>query len=84
MGAHAMSHKSESYKDVWKVYITFSIIEFLFFTLTNNILHIFVQTANMYHMLHSCILGTVAYSTTSKKRLICGTLFLSGIILFSG
>ena len=39
----------------------------------------------MYHLIHACALGLVGVSSMSpKKKLVAGTLFTSGIILFSG
>lgn len=44
-----------------------------------------LQTGSMYHMIHVCALGLVGVSSMSpKKKLVAGTLFTSGIILFSG
>jgi uncharacterized membrane protein YgdD (TMEM256/DUF423 family) len=43
------------------------------------------KTANLYHMLHTCALAIVAFAPLStRKRNICGSLFLTGILLFSG
>jgi uncharacterized membrane protein YgdD (TMEM256/DUF423 family) len=44
-----------------------------------------MQTGSLYHLIHVCALGIVGVSTMSnKKKLVAGSLFTSGIVLFSG
>ena len=42
------------------------------------------KTASFYHMIHTCGLGMSAYLFHGRKRSIVGSLFLAGIVLFSG
>jgi uncharacterized membrane protein YgdD (TMEM256/DUF423 family) len=41
-------------------------------------------TGSNYHLLHSVMLASCAMSLTGRKRLVCCTLFATGIVLFSG
>ena len=42
------------------------------------------RTANFYHFIHTCALGFTAFHFTGRKRVIVGSLLLTGIVLFSG
>jgi uncharacterized membrane protein YgdD (TMEM256/DUF423 family) len=42
------------------------------------------KTANYYHFMHTLALGLVSYHLVGNKRFIVGSLFVGGIILFSG
>jgi uncharacterized membrane protein YgdD (TMEM256/DUF423 family) len=42
------------------------------------------KVGSTYHLLHTCALGLSAFHFHGKKQKICCTLFLTGIILFSG
>lgn len=43
------------------------------------------QTGSIYHLVHACAIGLVGVSSLSpKKKAVAGTLFVSGIVLFSG
>mmetsp|Transcript_14828 Transcript_14828/g.22319 ORF Transcript_14828/g.22319 Transcript_14828/m.22319 type:complete len:116 (+) Transcript_14828:53-400(+) len=42
------------------------------------------KIASLYHLVHSVALAGVAVNLHGRKRQVCGTLFLTGIVLFCG
>jgi uncharacterized membrane protein YgdD (TMEM256/DUF423 family) len=53
--------------------------------LNESLFKFYIQTGNLYHFVHVGALAVVGASTMApRKKLVCGSLFTAGIILFSG
>jgi uncharacterized membrane protein YgdD (TMEM256/DUF423 family) len=88
IGAHALTKLPDAFKETWKVSLGVVVIIPMCFNLGPNFFAsciLYVQTGSQYHLIHSCALAIVGTAAmTPRKRLITGTLFTAGIVLFSG